>query len=108
MQPKCCPDLIARLQNCLALVAEVTAEAGLLYSDFRTAVPFSSFLHPKKKDILALSLLKVGERGLQKQCCKNVHSSESGYLVSSGPQKAEHSRVYSIRFRMMILCILNL
>lgn len=39
----CSPNAVARLQNCLALMAEVTAEVWLLCSDFRTAVP-SPFL----------------------------------------------------------------
>lgn len=39
---------LPELQNCLALVAEVTAEAWLLSSDFRTAVPNLFFSSPHK------------------------------------------------------------
>lgn len=59
----CSSNAVARLQNCLALVAEVTAEAWLLCSDFRAAVPSPFlFLSTPKKHILALSLPKVSSR----------------------------------------------
>lgn len=69
----CSPNAVARLQNCLALMAEVTAEAWLLSSDFTNAVPSPFlFLSTPKKHRLALSLLKVSRSAARKSPLLNL------------------------------------
>lgn len=93
--------LLPELQNCLALVAEVTAEAWLLSSDFRTAVPSLFFSSPQKHHILALSLLEVSSSAARMSPLLSL-----GIYSLLGIQKAECSHVNSIR--AMILSIPNL